>query len=82
MKKENSGGAVDESSPASVGDMGLPPVQEDSTGCGVTKPVCPHYRACMSLSHALEQEKPPEWEACAPQLKSSYCSLQLEEVCT
>ena len=36
------------------------------------KPVCP--RAC-----ALHREKPPQWEARAPQLESSPCSLQLEK---
>ena len=36
------------------------------------KPSCP--RAC-----ALQQEKPLQWEAGAPQLESSPCSLQLEK---
>ena len=63
-------------------------VEEDPTCCGVhasqllsphsgghepqlLKPVCPG--AC-----ALQQEKPPKWEASAMQLESSPCSPQLE----
>ena len=34
-------------------------------------------RAC-----ALQEEKPPQWEARAMQLESSPCSLQLQKVCT
>ena len=37
-----------------------------------TEPVCP--RTC-----ALQQEKSQQWEACAPQLKGSLCSPQLEK---
>ena len=36
------------------------------------KPVCPRARA-------LQQEKPPQWEASALQLQSSTCSPQLEK---
>ena len=36
------------------------------------KPTCP--RAC-----ALQEEKLPQWEACAQQLESSPCSAQLEK---
>ena len=57
-------------------------VQEDSTCCRATKPVRHNYWAhepqLLSLSaantealtpktHALQQEKPPQWEAHAPQ---------------
>ena len=42
--------------------------------CAITtEPACP-------IAHALQQEKPLQWEACAPQLESSLCSPQLEEV--
>ena len=34
----------------------------------------PCSRVCAS-----QQEKPPPWEACAPQLESSLCSPQLEK---
>ena len=64
-------------------------LQEDLTSLGATKPLgsncwaCalePRSHNCWSL-HALEpqQEKPPQWEAQATQLKSSPCSLQLEK---
>ena len=32
-------------------------------------------------AHASQQEKPPQWEAQAPQLESSPCLLQLEKAC-
>ena len=32
-----------------------------------------------SLAHAPQQEKPPQWEAQAPQLESSPCSLKLKK---
>ena len=31
---------------------------------------------------ALQQENAPQWKACALQLESSSCSLQLEKACT
>ena len=40
----------------------------------VMKPV--HPRA-----HDLQQEKPPQWEARAPQLERRPCSPQLEKAC-
>ena len=46
-------------------------VQEDPTCLGATKPVHHSYWA-RDL-----QEKPPQCEACPPQLESSPCSLQL-----
>ena len=54
-------------------------VREDPTCCGATKPVCHNYWACALelASHnywartprarAPQQEKPRQWEACAPQ---------------
>ena len=57
-------------------------VREDRTCCGATKPVCHNYWACepqllslratttearMPGAHAPQQEKPPQWEARAPQ---------------
>ena len=52
---------------AKLGDKGLIPGPEDSV-CGevpqLLKPVCPR-------AHALQQEKPPQWQACAWQLESS-----------
>ena len=46
-------------------------VQEDSTYCGATK-LAPHNDwAHRPEACALQQEKPPQWEALRPQLESS-----------
>ena len=55
-------------------------VQEGPTFRGATKPVCHNYWACTleptshtirrartPRAHGLQQEKPPQWEAHAPQ---------------
>ena len=49
-------------------------VQEDHTGLRATKPVSHNYWA-----HVLQQEKPQQWGAHAPQLESNLCSPQLEK---
>ena len=49
---------------------------EDPTGQEATKPEYHNYQA-----HALQQEKPPQWEACAQQLEGSSTSLQIEKNC-
>ena len=54
-------------------------VQEDPTCWGATKPLCHNYWARALEPHAVQQEKPAQWEAHAPQLESSPCSLQLEK---
>ena len=67
-------------------------VQEDPTCCGATKPGGHNYwvcalepRSCNYRSPrcpracAPQREKPLHWEARAPQLKSSPCSLQLQK---
>ena len=61
-------------------------VQEDPICCGAPKPVCHNYWAWSSWARALElqllksahpracapqQEKPQQWEICAPQLEKS-----------
>ena len=52
-------------------------VWEDSACCSATKPMCHNYWAqallkpASSKAHALQQEKPPQWEALAPQLERS-----------
>ena len=62
----------------------MPHAKEQLTLCATTIELCsraqepqllkpPHPRAC-----ALQQEKPLQWEAHAPQLESSPCSPQLE----
>lgn len=35
--------------------------------------------ACVLRAHALQPEEPPQWEACASQLESSPCFLQLDK---
>ena len=42
-------------------------VWEDPTYYGATKPVLHDYWARVPRTHALQQEKPPQWEARAPQ---------------
>ena len=41
-------------------------VWEDPTCRGATRPVSHNYWACASGACALQQEKPLQWEACAP----------------
>ena len=55
-------------------------VQEDSTSCRATKPISRNYWACMPelkkhthpRDRALQQKKPPQWEAQIPQLRSLH----------
>ena len=42
-------------------------VWEDATYHGATKPVRHNYWAHVPRACALQQEKPPQWEACALQ---------------
>ena len=44
-------------------------VWEDLTCHGATKPVRHNYWALVPRAHAPQQEKPPQWEARAPQRK-------------
>ena len=69
-------------------------VREDPTCHRATNPVCHNYwarepqllspcatttEARMPTARAPQQEKPQQWEACAPQWKSSPHSPQLEK---
>ena len=54
-------------------------VQEDPTCRGAAKPLCRNCWAHALEPHALQQEKPPQWEAHTLQLERSPCSLQLEK---
>ena len=45
---------------------------------GQVSPCAPTTELPRPRAHALQQEKPPQGEAQAPQLESSPCSLQLE----
>ena len=48
---------------------------------GAQEPQLPSPCAETAEARALQQAKPPQWEACKPQLESSPHSLQLEEAC-
>ena len=56
------GGLVVKNPPANAGDMGLIPVQEDATCCGVTKSLRHKYWACAlepgSHKRSHDNEKP------------------------
>ena len=61
--------------------------QKDPTSHGETKLMCCNYWAhALQLlkptasAHALQQEKPPQWETHAPQLESSPWTPQLDKV--
>ena len=41
-------------------------VWEDPTCCGTVRPVSHNYWACAFGACALQQERPRQWEACAP----------------
>ena len=70
-------GTVIKNPPANAGDMGSLVRELDSTCWGATKPMHHNYWAHMPQllkpsrfrTHALQQEKPPQWEARAPQLE-------------
>ena len=67
--------SLDKNPPAHTVNTGSVPGLEDSTCQGATQPVCHNYWAHLlqllkSMSpraHALQQEKPLQWEACVPQ---------------
>ena len=81
------GGAAVENLPDSAGLRMRSLAQEDPTRHGATKPTCRNYWACsvttteahVPRAHALQQEKPPQWEACTPQLENSLYLTQLEK---
>ena len=70
------------------------PVWEDPTCCGATKPVLYNYWACAlePMSHnywarvpracALQQEKPPQWEARLLQLEKAHVQQQRPNAAT
>ena len=47
-----------------------------------TEPLCHNYRSLRPSPCTLQQEKPLQWGALSPQLKSGSPSLQLEKACT
>ena len=46
-------------------------VQKDPICCGAAKPVCHNYWARKPRARAPQQEKPPQWEARAPQRRAA-----------
>ena len=58
-------------------------VREDPSSLDATRPMNHNWARVLQplkpAQHPLQQEKPPQWEACTPQLESSPCSLQLEK---
>ena len=56
-------------------------VWEDPTCRGTTGPVSHNCWACASGACALQQEKPPQWEACALQRRVAPASHNTEKAC-
>ena len=83
------GGSVEKIPRANVGDAGsIPgPGRFHMPGSNWTRALqllslCARAQKLQLWSpraHALQQEKPPQWEAWTPQLESSLCFLQLEK---
>ena len=75
------GGSVVKNSPANAGDLGSIPYRGRSHKLqNIKAPVLQLLSLC-SRACSLQQEKPLQWEACAPQLENSPCFLQLEKAC-
>ena len=87
-----SGGSVVKNLPANAGDMCLIPdpgrshVLQSSSDCAPQLlSLCSRawepqlLKPSHPWTHALQQEKPPQWAACASQLESSSCLSQREK---
>ena len=61
------GCTVDKNPPANAGDGVWSLIGEDPTCLGTTKPVGHNYWTCACRACALQQEKPPEGDARAPE---------------
>ena len=61
------GGAVVKNLPANAGDMGSSPGPRRSHMLRSNYACAPQLLSLRSKACALQQEKPPQWEACAPQ---------------
>ena len=70
MFQDLTGGRVDKTLPANAGDMGSIPDQGRFHVNGAAKPIHHNYRTHViqllklahPRAHALQQEKPPQWE--------------------
>ena len=56
-------------------------VQEDPTCRGAAKPVRHNYWARTPRAHAPQQEKPPQWEARAPQQRVAPAHHNSNKAC-
>ena len=72
------GGPVVYNPPTNAGDMG-PWSGEDSTCCGQQSINVQTAEPVHPRAHALQQEKLPQCETCAPKLPNSPCLPQLEK---
>ena len=57
-------------------------VGEDPSAVGQLSQCVTATEANAPRAHALQQEKPPQWEAQATQLENNPCSLHLEKAHT
>ena len=76
------GGPMVRNLPASAGDTGSIPGQGGHTYHEAALTMYHNYWSPHSRAWVLQQEKTLLWEACAPQLKSSPCLLELEKALT
>ena len=76
------GGSVVENLPANAEDMGSIPDPGRSHMLQSNWACAPQLLSLCSRAHALQQEKPLQWEACELQLESSPCSPQEKSPCS
>ena len=70
------GGSVVKNLPANAGDTGSIPSPGRSHMPQSNWAHVPQLLSLCSRAHALQQEKPPQWEAHRPQLEESLCSKE------
>ena len=87
--KDLPGGRVDKNPPANAGDKGWIPGLEDSTCCGATKAGAPQLspraapkEICVPRACALQQEKSPRREVCAPKRRAAPLTATRESPST
>ena len=73
------GGPVVKNPPTNAEDMGsVPGLERSHIATEQLSPCTTTTEARLPRAHALQQEKPPQWKACATQLESSLCLKQLQ----
>ena len=75
------GSSVVKNLPANAGDTGSIPDLGRSHMPQSNKACAPQPLSLCSRARPLQQERPPQWEALEPQLRSSPHSPQLETAC-